>query len=98
MNVSDYILKFLVEKKVKNVFTITGGAICFLMDAFSRNNSIKYTPVAHEQAAAMMADSYSRLGPNFSAILWISSSVLNSRPWRTTPTFVKPFSCISSMT
>ena len=69
MNVSDYILKFLVEKKVKNVFTITGGAICFLMDAFSRNNNIKYVTVAHEQAAAMMADSYSRFGPNFAATM-----------------------------
>lgn len=69
MNLSDYVLKFLEEKKVKNVFTITGGAICFLMDAFSRNKNITYTSVAHEQAAAMMADSYSRLGPNFSATM-----------------------------
>ena len=69
MNVSDYILKFLAEKS-KKCFTITGGAICFLMDAFSRNNKIKYTPVAHEQAAAMMADSYSRLGPIFQQ-LWL---------------------------
>ena len=69
MNLSDYILKFLRKKRVHNVFTITGGAICFLMDAFSRDNKIKYTPVAHEQAAAMMADSYSRFGPNFSATM-----------------------------
>ncbi len=69
MNLSDYILSFLLEKKVKKVFTITGGAICFLMDAFSRNKKISYTSVAHEQAAAMMADSYSRLGPDFSATM-----------------------------
>ena len=69
MNLSDYVLKFLEKKKVKNVFTITGGAICFLMDAFSRNKKMTYTSVAHEQAAAMMADSYSRLGPNFSATM-----------------------------
>ena len=69
MNLSDYILKFLEEKKVKKIFTITGGAICFLMDAFSRNNKINYISVAHEQAAAMMADSYSRFGPNFSATM-----------------------------
>ena len=69
MNLSDYILEFLRKKGVKNIFTITGGAICFLMDAFSRNNKIKYTSVAHEQAAAMMADSYSRFGPNFSATM-----------------------------
>ena len=69
MNLSEYILDFLIKKKVHNVFTITGGAICFLMDAFSRNNKIKYTSVAHEQAAAMMADSYSRFGPNFAATM-----------------------------
>ena len=69
MNLSDYILKFLEKKNVNNIFTITGGAICFLMDAFSRNKNMTYTSVAHEQAAAMMADSYSRLGPNFSATM-----------------------------
>ena len=69
MNLSDYVLSFLEKKNVKNVFTITGGAICFLMDAFSRNKNMTYTSVAHEQAAAMMADSYSRLGPNFSATM-----------------------------
>ena len=69
MNVADYILNFLVKKKVKHVFLITGGAISFVIDAFSRNKKISYTCVAHEQAAAMMADSYSRLGPNFSATM-----------------------------
>ena len=36
---------------------------------FSRNKKIKYISVAHEQAAAMMADAYSRLGPNFGATM-----------------------------
>ena len=69
MNLSDYVLHFLEKKKVKKVFLITGGAICFLVDAFSRNKKISYVSVAHEQAAAMMADSYSRLGPNFSCTM-----------------------------
>jgi len=69
MNLSDYVLKFLQEKKIKNVFLITGGAISFMVDAFSRNKKIKYTCVAHEQAAAMMADSYSRVGPNLSCTM-----------------------------
>jgi acetolactate synthase-1/2/3 large subunit len=69
MQISDYILNFLVKKKVKHVFLITGGAISFVVDAFSRQKKISYTCVAHEQAAAMMADSYSRLGPNFSATM-----------------------------
>jgi len=69
MNLSDYVLKFLASKKIKNVFLITGGAISFMVDSFSRVKSIKYTCVAHEQAAAMMADSYSRLGPNLSCTM-----------------------------
>ena len=69
MNVSDYVLNFLVSKKIKDVFLITGGAISFMVDAFSRNKKIKYTCVAHEQAAAMMADAYSRLGPNLSCTM-----------------------------
>ena len=69
MNLSDYVLKFLKEKKVKNVFLITGGAISFMIDSFSKAKGIKYTCVAHEQAAAMMADSYSRLGPNLSCTM-----------------------------
>ena len=69
MNLSDYVLNFLVKKKIKDVFLITGGAISFMVDAFSRNKKIKYTCVAHEQSAAMMADAYSRLGPNLSCTM-----------------------------
>ena len=36
-----------------------------MVDAFSRNKKIKYISVAHEQGAAMMADSYSRLDQTF---------------------------------
>ena len=69
MNLSDYLLKFLQEKKIKHVFTLTGGAVSFLIDAFTRNKNINYVAVAHEQAASMMADSYSRVGPNFSCTM-----------------------------
>lgn len=69
INLSDYVLKFLISKKIKNVFLITGGAISFLVDSFSRTKKIKYTCVAHEQAAAMMADAYSRTGPNLSCTM-----------------------------
>ena len=69
MNLSDFVLKFLLKKKVEKVFLITGGAISFMVDAFSRNNKINYISVGHEQGAAMMADAYSRLGPNFSCTM-----------------------------
>jgi acetolactate synthase-1/2/3 large subunit len=69
MKLSDYTLKFLQRKKVKDVFLINGGAISFMIDAFSRNKKISYISVAHEQSAAMMADAYSRMGPNFSCTM-----------------------------
>jgi len=69
MTVAQYILKFLISKNVNNVFLITGGAISFIVDEFSRNKKIKYTCVAHEQAAAMMADAYSRSAKGFAATM-----------------------------
>ena len=42
MLVSDYILNFLIKKKVKKVFLITRGAITFVVDAFSRTKKINY--------------------------------------------------------
>ena len=68
-NLSDQLLDFLISKKVKNVFLLTGGAIAFSIDAFSRNKKIKFICVQHEQAAAMMADAYSRLKNNFAATM-----------------------------
>lgn len=68
-NLSDQLLDFLVAKKVKTVFLLTGGAIAFTIDAFSRNKKIKFICVQHEQAAAMMADAYSRLKDNFAATM-----------------------------
>jgi acetolactate synthase-1/2/3 large subunit len=69
MTVAEYILKFLISKNVKNVFLMNGGAISFVVDAFSKNKNIKYICVAHEQSAAMMADAYSRCGKGFGATM-----------------------------
>jgi len=69
MTTADYILKFLISKNIKNVFLMTGGAVSFIVDAFSKNKNIKYTCVAHEQSAAMMADAYSRCDKGFGATM-----------------------------
>ena len=66
---SDYVLKFLLEKKVKHVPLLIGGAISFMVDAFSRNKKIKYIPVANEQSASMIADAYSRSGAGYSCTM-----------------------------
>jgi acetolactate synthase-1/2/3 large subunit len=69
MTVAEYILKFLISKNIKDVFLMTGGAISFVIDAFSKNKKIKYTCVMHEQSAAMMADAYSRCDKGFGATM-----------------------------
>ena len=71
-NTSDVILDFLVSKGVNTVFLLTGGAIAFTVDAFSKRKDISYVCVQHEQAAAMMADSYARIKNNFAATMTTS--------------------------
>ncbi len=66
---SDYILEFLISKKVRHVPLLIGGAISFIVDAFSRNKKIKYIAVANEQSAAMIADAYSRTGAIYSCTM-----------------------------
>ncbi len=61
MNVSDFILNFLVKKKVDTVFMITGGQAMFLNDALFRNKKIKYICNHHEQAVGMAAEAYGRV-------------------------------------
>ena len=36
MNVSEYIVKYLEEKKIKNVFLVTGGGMMFMVNALSK--------------------------------------------------------------
>lgn len=69
MQVADYILEFLSSQGIKHVFLMTGGAIAFVVDAFSRRKDISYICTAHEQAAAMMAEAYSRMGPGFACAM-----------------------------
>lgn len=61
MLASEYIVDFLRQQKTKEVFLITGAAIAFTVDAFSKRRDIRYICMQHEQAAAMAAESYSRL-------------------------------------
>lgn len=67
--VNDYILDFLIEQGIKQVFVVTGGAIAFVMDAFHGRRDIEYVAVTHEQGGAMMGEAYSRVGPGFSACM-----------------------------
>ena len=60
MNLSDYVVSFLENKGIKNVFTVSGGGSIFLCDALYRAKKLRYVCNHHEQAVAMSAEAYSR--------------------------------------
>jgi len=58
---AEYIAEFLHRRSVKKVFTVTGGACAFIIDAIGRHPKIDYVCFNHEQAAAMAADAVWRV-------------------------------------
>lgn len=59
MNVSEYIVKYLEEKKIKNVFLVTGGGMMFMVNALSKSK-INLLHNHHEQASFFSTDGYAR--------------------------------------
>ncbi len=61
MNVSDVVIRFLEERGISKVFTLSGGGIMYLLDALGKSNNLGYVCNYHEQACAISADSYARM-------------------------------------
>ncbi len=61
MRVADFVIKFLEEKKINTVFTVSGGGSIFLCDALSKSKKLKYVSCHHEQAVSFATESYSRV-------------------------------------
>ncbi len=62
INVSDFIVQYLVKIGVKYVFGIPGAPLLPFFDAmFKSNHAIEPILVRHEEAAAVMADGYARV-------------------------------------
>nr|WP_317331017.1 thiamine pyrophosphate-binding protein [uncultured Romboutsia sp.] len=59
--VAEYIAEFLVDKNIKNVFTVVGGGAMYLNDAFGSHKDINCIYNHHEQASAMAAEGYARI-------------------------------------
>lgn len=69
MKVSDYVTQFFERQDVKNIFMVTGGGCMHLVDSFGRSSKIKYWCTQHEQAAAMAAESYSKMENDLGLVL-----------------------------
>lgn len=69
ITVADYVAEFLVTIGVKEVFTVSGGGILQLLDSIANNPKLKYICNHHEQASAMAAEAYGRVGENIGVCL-----------------------------
>ncbi len=69
MKLSDYVMEFLAEKNVKNVFMLPGGGCMHLVDSLGKNKKIEYICCLHEQAAAIAAESYAQHKNELGAVL-----------------------------
>ncbi|MCX6300313.1 MAG: thiamine pyrophosphate-binding protein [Bacteroidetes bacterium] len=58
MKVTDFISKYLAEKRIKYVFELAGGMITHLLDSLT--TYIQIITMHHEQSAAFAADAYGR--------------------------------------
>ena len=72
MKVSEYVVNFLAQQGIREVFLITGGVITPIVDAFHGRHDIRYICTQHEQAAAMAADAYARLNGKFGVAMGTS--------------------------
>ena len=62
MTGAEYIAEFLARNDCRRVYTLTGGACAFMIDAVARHPELTYTCMQHEQSAAMAADVVWRVG------------------------------------
>ena len=61
IKLSDYVMSFLEKEGIKDVFLVSGGNLMYLLESLRINKNIGYTCNHHEQAAAMAAESYSKM-------------------------------------
>jgi acetolactate synthase-1/2/3 large subunit len=61
MKLSDYVMNFLFEKKIRYIFGYIGGSVTHLIDSLHKVQGLTYVQNYHEQASAFCADAYSRV-------------------------------------
>jgi len=60
MNVSQYIVQYLEDYGIEDIFLVTGGGAMHLNNSIANSKKIKYTCFHHEQAASICAEGYYR--------------------------------------
>ena len=61
MKLADYVIDFLGSKGIDKIFTVYGSANGDLVDAFTRNDKIRYIAVMHEQGGGFAAEGHFKI-------------------------------------
>jgi len=69
LRLADYVIEFLAQRGVSDIFTVSGGGIMFLTDALGLNKKVNYFCNYHEQACAVAAEAYARTRNHVGACL-----------------------------
>jgi acetolactate synthase I/II/III large subunit len=60
IKLSDYVMQFLVEQGVQDVFLLTGGGAMHLNDSLGACSKLRYVCNLHEQACAIAEEAYAK--------------------------------------
>jgi acetolactate synthase-1/2/3 large subunit len=69
MKVSHYVIDFLSQHGVHDIFTVSGGGIMHLVDSLGRRPGVRYVCNFHEQACAIAAEAYARVRDSVGACI-----------------------------
>ncbi|MBN1824455.1 MAG: thiamine pyrophosphate-binding protein [Endomicrobiales bacterium] len=69
IKLSDYVVKFLVRRGIKDVFMVSGGGIMHLVESAGSNRNIRYFCNYNEQATTYCCEGYARAGKGVSACI-----------------------------
>ena len=69
MKLSDYVIEFLIDQNITDIFTVSGGGIAHLLDSVGSNSAMRYYCNYHEQACAVAAEGYARTTGRIGACL-----------------------------
>lgn len=92
IKVSDFVVKHLESKGVKDIFLLSGGGMMHLLDSVGKSEKINYYCNLNEQATSICADAYAQATNNLAvcmvttgpggtnAVTGIASSYIDSEP------------------